>query len=386
VERLVLILFAALAFLATASLIQGVSVPTLCYALIAYGGFASALLLAHAAIVVDRAYSLFRLLMMLGLVGGIGLLCDYAFPILDFLPRRAGEGLDDAVASDSLRRATFLFSASTNIYPFLALSVVAAAALLVYSRRRLDRGASAITIGVVPAGIAVTGSRAQLGLIAILSVAMFAGALLYLRRRRAFVATALVILLGGGCFVVLHSASMTGQNLLLGERYSNVFDTKAEGNYGRYERWRQGFELLCSVPGLRTAFGVGLGQSMAQVDGSAKISHYESSFFQAFAEGGILGLVVRYLPAFLAIRALIQTRMRNSYLAYGLLVWMVLYIVASGVSPGASAYHTQLAYFAAVTLAFEVHTVQSALRMHGAIGRVLGKRLITDSKAAAHKG
>jgi hypothetical protein len=60
--------------------------------------------------------------------------------------------------------------------------------------------------------------------------------------------------------------------------------------------------------------------------------------------------------------------MLDSYLAYGLLVWMALYIVPSGVNPGASTYHTQLAYFTAVTLAFAVHTVQSALRMQDAEG------------------
>lgn len=359
-RRLLVALGSALAALTASSLIQGVSAARLAYALIAYGGFAAFLLFGHAALSLGRLPSVLRLLVVLGTFSGLGLLVDYLSPVFDFLPRSAALTFAEAAGGEFLRRAAFLFGASTTIFPFVALTVLASFLVLDHDPRRSVRLLALANLVVVPAGLAVTGSRAQLVLCAALFVCVLAGKAVYLRQA-GFALLAAGILVAGGYWALDRWAS-SAQGDLLASRYSDQFAEDAEGNDARYANWRAGGELLLAPPGLDSVFGVGLGRSMGMIDdGEPPIPHYESSLFQAFAEGGVLALAVRYGPALVGLWFTLGPLLRGSFVAYLLFVWIALYCVSVTVAPTASAYHTQVAFFLAVMLSLAVRQVERAL-------------------------
>jgi hypothetical protein len=220
-----------------------------------------------------------------------------------------------------------------------------------------------LAIGVIlfaPLGIFLTGSRAQAGLVVDLLLGIYIWSLWHFRRPALIWIGVLVILAGG--FVVKEFSAEIYQIDQLSERYSDLTDSQAEGNDTRFITWKAGFDLMTSPPGFETIFGSGLGRTMGMVDdGMLSTSHYESSLFQAFSEGGFLGVLVRYLPAFMAIFVLIRKMRKDSHLVTLLLLWMVLYCFSVLTSPTASAYHIQIAYFSAVALAFELERVERAL-------------------------
>lgn len=361
VEGLISKLLPVLLLLAAASLVQGISLYRLTYALIAYVGFASALLVVYAAIAIDRVHVLFRLLVVLGVVCGLGLVYDYFFATLDFLPRTGDIGLDDSLKFGYLRRASFLFGAPTTIYPFLSLAFIAAVIVLAHEQKLFYRILAVAAVIMIPTGLMFTGSRAQVGLIAVLLIVSVAGMAWYLRKPVLLATVSLVLLLGTYFFVSKAGEIAQWEQLI--DRYYALVDATAEGNDTRYDTWKAGLDLVLSGPDLESFVGSGLGRTLGMVnDGQESTHHYESSFFQAFSEGGLLGVLLRYLPAAMAIRLLLRKVISGSFVAYLLLLWIAIYCVSVSVSPTAAAYPTQVAYFIVIALAFELVRIELALK------------------------
>lgn len=345
----------AMVVLAGISLIRGLSLHRVLYAVFAYAGFASGLLFVRSVVALGRITALFRLLVALGAFCSAGLLWDYFTPVFDFLPRAADAGFGEALHYEVVRRAAFLFGASTTIFPIVSLSILAAFVLLISDDSAGDRCLAVTTVLLAPAGLLVTGSRAQV----LLGGLMVGGGglltLFYAKRRRYWVAAGLLALVA--CLAWERVDLLVGQEAILASRYADPFNARDEGNAWRYSRWAEGVTLTRQASIGEWMVGIGLGSSMGMVDdGFPTTTHYESSLFQAFSEGGVVAVAVRYGPVVLAMAIAVRWVLRRSKWSTLLLLWLLLYLLAVTIAPTAGAYHTQLALYIVVALTFELRS------------------------------
>jgi hypothetical protein len=289
-----------------------------------------------------------------GVLGSVGLLVDYFTGWFSFLPRVNEYNTLLEAELQSVRRAAFFFGTSTVIFPYLSFSLLAAGLRLLLTEGRRGAVIFAILCILVPVSTFFTGSRATFFLCALftlLIVVMFVSAL----RPKTLVLAAVVVCVAPMFFWSLNfRLPDIPQVSLLTERYLDAASDEDSGNDLRFKVWSDGLQLLTG-PGPNELIGVGLGSSIAMEDGHQTTPHFESSLFQSFSEGGILGLLIRYLPGLVAIIFLITKRRLDQTVTLSLLVWFLSYFIAVSTSPTAAALHTQFVYFFAVGLAFEVH-------------------------------
>lgn len=351
------------------SLALGISATRIIYGAIGYVGYSAFTVFACIVIVRGHAEKLLRVLFLVILVGAIGIVADYFLPILDFLPRSEGNEYETQLAAGYLRRAAFLFGASTTVFPALSFGVVAAAILYIQKRSVARLLAFALLFAVSLVAIYLTGSRANLLLYLSFATVVYLGVIGQSRVGKALALVGIPVLLAP---LLMRSAEeYLVQFYNLSGRYLDPFSSQAEGNDHRFYVWGQALSLFESF-GIESVLGHGLGTTVNTIDdGFAYSTHYESSFFQAFYEGGAAGVLLRYGPAAFAVYSLMSRRaIRMTADGRLLLAWLIWYCVAISVAPTAGAYHTQMVYFITCGMALYGNRQSPILLIDHRVGRL----------------
>lgn len=365
--HLVISVSAVLALIALA--IIGLSPVRVAYALVAYIGFLPFVLLPLACLKANRELFLIRMFALLGVFSGLGLIIDYTTDLFGLLSSILGGFLPFELWSEryayGLKRATFFFESPSNILPIMSLCLMCLFILWFKSERVMERVLCALGVSIVMVGLFLTQTRAQWLLGGLFIVfALFIGVSSGSRKNALSVFLISILMLS----VVAVGSSLffqtsDSQSEYVFERIDSLLFFDPEDQSVRLSRWQDGLNLFTS-PSVYSILGYGIGTTMGQVaDGFAAQSHFESSFFQAFYEGGLLGLIIRYLPWLVALWFLVRQRKRRSLFRRLLYLWLVIYFFSVLVAPTAGAYHAQISYF--VVLSLSATAVQFEIALDG---------------------
>ena len=341
-RRLIASLLVATLFFGAFSIILGLGMLRVAYGAIGYIGFVGGIAFSHVILKKNYFLDILNVFFWLGLFCSVGVIFDYYTPYFDFLPRSGGVGIEEQAANDYLRRASFLFGTSTIVYPFLSFCVISSAMqflrfhVLIYFLRFLLL--AMIAIGAMY----LTGSRAGF----FLMLTLFGGVLFFVSQ--AFSNKIKLFFAFFAVFVfplVIYFALEVFNQGEMADRYSSTFTSDSEGNDHRFYVWQLGMQLFGDF-GLVSIIGKGLGSSLGMIDdGYAYTSHFESSIFQSFSEGGVIGLFLRFFPILVMIFVGLYRRRSLAPVEKILFFWVILYFLSVSTSPTAGAYHTQFVYF-----------------------------------------
>lgn len=335
---LLIITLAAL-LLSLHSLLLGYSLMRVGYAFFAYVGLSSFLLASRIIEEERKSIALHKILFILMIASSIGLIADYFTDFLLGFQRAENNDLDDLLLGH-LRRASFLFGASTLVFPFLSFCFVAS---IVYYKK-LSKLAIGLLWLVVTAGLLVTISRAAIAAWTVLSILLLIAWL----SQRVSVTRLLKIMVSIGLIFIVSFFVFPNfllQADLFTDLLSDPFSAEEKSNSHRLQRWSFGLKLFSFSPEM--VLGHGLGSTMGQISDAMPIhTHYESSFFQAMHEGGVFGLLIRYLPALVAYYMFLKSKYARSQLDLKMYAaWLFTYLFVIFVAPTAGAFHNQLVYF-----------------------------------------
>ncbi len=249
----------------------------------------------------------------LAILCGFGLIIDSKTDIFLFLASRQVELDVDyfLLHSEVAKRSAFIFTTSTLVMPVLG-GMIAIGLLGNPSPVRLAISAILILIAILTSATAnsvVIGSGILLGMLMHLGVKP-------LRIVSAIAVFSLVFyfvlpMLGDENFVTKQIESIASRQ---------SFDS--EGNLGRLWYWGNALDHINNFSILEHIIGSGLGTSNTN-NGNQLVfhTHGESSFFQAYLEGGLIGLSFRLLP-FLLITTLVKYSdpKKRPYLIIGYIV------------------------------------------------------------------
>jgi hypothetical protein len=337
---------------AMASLARGIGLLRSLYSFFYYIGPVSFMLMPYMALRLSRMRATLIAFVGVMTICGIGLAVDYFTDLPRGLLGPMGwHAVDDGV---SVRRATFLFESPSNIFAFMSAGLVLALWWQAHVKSKVSRlvllaCALAGTVGVVLTltrtlwwGLGTLWSFAPIALYARTVENRTRGAITFL----AVLSSAILAGLWAGSQYV---ASESRQAVAMLERGQQFSSPEEAGNAYRFRKWREGIGLF-SNPAVWLV-GSGVGSGAGQVEGeSTVVSNYESSFFLAFAEAGVLGLVLRYMPIALILGLLRRTGSRRTSLGGLVGLWAAIWCVTTAVAPSAGAYHGLLALFFMVGL------------------------------------
>jgi hypothetical protein len=329
------------------SLYIGLSAARIVYAIIAYVGFLPFVLLPLICAKHGGERSLFKMLALLGIFCGLGLIVDYYFNVFHLLAELANVPAYTRWADrygDGFKRATFFFDTSSNIFPLMSLALLSLFFLVFKSKSKKHVLLCLGGIVVVLLGIFVTQGRTQWMMSGVFLLAAIVIGLRHMQQGR--LPFFIVILIGvvALAWVAVQVVSAADQSDMIIARLNSVTSLESMDE-GRVGLWQAGMQLLGDFSP-QWLIGHGLGTTLGQIDDGLPVNtHYESSFFQAFYEGGLLGLVIRYWPFLLSLLFLIQGSKEKSVLRPLLILWLFCYFVVVFIAPTAGAYHGQMSYF-----------------------------------------
>jgi len=334
------------------SLASGVDAIRCLYSFFYYVGPIAFMLMPYLALRFARVRATLTAFIAVMTFCGVGLALDHftGFPgaLLGTMGWNAG---DDGI---SLRRTTFFFEAPNNIFAFMSTGIILA---LWWQAHSKTQGARIVLIGCALAGTlgtVLTLTRTQWwGLGMLWSVAPI---ILYIRPSKTkargaipFFAAFLLASTAGYLAGADYVASQSKQAEAMVERGRSFFSTEDRSNETRYERWQAGVDLLGDPVNWVIGRGVGSGAGQLNIE-KESVSNYESSFFLAFAEAGVLGLFLRYMPIVLLFALLKRSRGGGTMLGGLIKLWAVVWLVTTAAAPSAGAYHGMLALFFMVGL------------------------------------
>ena len=329
------------------SVFHGFSFLRISYALLAYVGFLSMILVPLLSIYASRERQFVNFFAVLAIFGGLGLVVDYYFNVYEILAGIMGSPLSYIQRMEryagGFRRAQFLFGAPTAVFPYLSLGLVCLFLRLREGGALRWKILSVIGILSVTAGLFLTGSRVN-WVLSLLFIPLAAiGAAIYGGRARILYILAIPILIALAAFTVNWALSRSDQQQMLVDRAGEMIG--GDTNISRFEQWGEGLRLFGPDASYAIFAGHGLGACMSQIpDGAPVHTHYESSILFTFYEGGFLGLFVRFWPAVLAFFIVLVKR-RRSYLHYLIGLWVICYMASAFANPGAGAYDAQTALY-----------------------------------------
>ncbi len=231
------------------------------------------------------------------IICGVGLIIDSNTDMFLFLASRQMELDVDyfLLHSEVAKRSAFIFTTSTLVMPVLG-GMIVVSLLSNPSPFRLAICAVIIFIAILTSATAnsvVIGSGILLGMLMHLGIKP-------LRIVSATIVFSLVIyfvlpMLGDENFITKQIESIASRQ---------SFDS--EGNLGRLWYWGNALDHIYKFSILEHIIGSGLGTTNSN-NGNQMIlhTHGESSFFQAYLEGGLVGLTMRLMP-FLLIATLVK--------------------------------------------------------------------------------
>jgi hypothetical protein len=216
------------------------------------------------------------------ILSSIGLTLQLYTSYLDFL-NDSPESTEYAARLNEAQRWAFVFVASTIVLPALGgiFKLLCGA-----TRSALLRLSS--LVGLTWSAIA-TGSLGSFIMVG--GVMLMAGVRIGNVARAVGVASSLIL----GLFMISTSDAVIDAQvyrILHNDQYS-------ESNLGRLILWEYAMDLISRYNIEQHLVGSGLGSTNDSRVGAASLFHGESSFFQAYIEGGIIGLMLRLTPFFL---------------------------------------------------------------------------------------
>ena len=286
---------------------EGLSVKRCLYAIIAYIGFAPYAILPVIAHKYGKLQGLLRLISLVSISCAIGLILDYFFNLSAFTYMSLGADPGGGTLERydfALTRAAFPFESPSTGYGFLSLGFLFTYLLYGEATTVRERFIWLCGVLIILLGGLLTATRSIWLLFGIWLIAIIVSeATKGLRFKNL---TLLIFLVSVTIILIKPFSSKLDQADVLLERARTAVSESGEANSHRYNRWRQGLELITSF-NTETFLGHGLGTTMGQVnDGFNAHTHYESSFFQSFYEGGIVGLLVRYFGYVAALISLLK--------------------------------------------------------------------------------
>jgi hypothetical protein len=338
--RLMRALLVTWALCATLSLMVGILPVRVFYSYFYYVGTVAFIILPLVVCRAGQFKGLFWVICSVTTICGAGLVLDYQTNVFQTLQAftAVGKYADYAdLRSEGFRRAAFLFETSSNCFPLLSLGMALCVWYTTITASLVGRIFAASAASVSSVGIILTQTRTQwFGLAAfwILTVLFLAP----IRSARATVIPLFIIASMVVGVIIYNIVSSSDQLDDILTRMELVVSDADASNETRYEKWRDGFALFKTPSNWFP--GSGVGAAAGQVGGDAAvISNFESSFLLAFGEGGILGLILRYLPALFIMRNLVFRGGARTILGRVLLVWTVCWLVVTATAPTAGSYH-----------------------------------------------
>lgn len=220
-------------------------------------------------------------------ISAIGLIVDLSSDVFNALVDREFDN-DFLLEIDSAKRAAFIFTTSTLVMPIVGML----AALTLWIKYE-KKSAAIIIISCTAAAV----STATLSANIILVLLVFG----IVVNRFADKSKTGWITLFGLVFVFFVLAQL--QVDIFDKQLERIFtnDAKSDSNVGRLILWNAATDTIVGFNIFEHLFGLGIGVTNDRLMQSA-LSHGESSLFQSYIEGGFLGLYLRLLPFWIALR------------------------------------------------------------------------------------
>jgi hypothetical protein len=343
-RRLIIYLSIAGIFFVVYSSLIGISILRSSYGLLSYIGLLGFLYFSSLISRDQDRYTLYKIAAIISAICSVGLILDFSSSIFSFLPRSIDFSDEYIERHEIFKRVSFLFGASTIVAQFQAFGLMAAA--LTYSRHKSTVRFSTFlfTALLIVSSSFLTGSRTAFFSLMVFFVILFVlvtkGSIGSIHRILTIIGVMIIALAN----VDIPYVSIAVENW---DRYSSVFSSIDAGNEGRFARWQQGFSLMTNVSP-EWFLGNGLGTTLGMIsDGSTTSTHFESSVFQAFFEGGFGLILVRYLTSLVAIFIFFTRSKQRTIEEWALLFFLFLHFASTATAPTFGAYHIQMVYFLA---------------------------------------
>jgi len=253
----------------------------------------------------------------------------------------------NTVDGNGQQRGGFFFGSATLVYPFLSIGILSTILLSKLFKDSKLNWLAALSIPIIWLGCFFSFSRAPVILCTLFSLYTFIEIGLIDRNVKLSQKSMLILI-----FIILLSVSPEIKDFLYEQagsyhidRFESTLEQSGTGNSLRFSAWQKGMKLFDSMAAWR---GYGLGTSntrMGQIYDFKVRSHYESSIFLTFSEGGIIGLLARLSPLILTFWLCQNTTVSRLFS-----MWTILFFINLCVSPLIDAHSVQLAYFLAMSM------------------------------------
>ncbi len=329
--------------LAVVSFLRGGTPYNLAYTTFLYLGGIPFIVLPIVAMLQGRLRMIFRALMLMGILCGLGLVFDYWFSVYDMAASYLPVNYEFYQMIQDERkfgfvRAMFFFESTNTLAPFMTLCLVGSLVTLTFNPKSL---LALFSIPIVTVGLLLVGQRS----VFVLSFAFLFLAVIYIFIKArgtflpAFLAGVTVLCVAGALIFVLRSESGLEAEVI--RRYANPLDTTESANSHRFNRWLEGAKMVTSFHPVNSLIGHGLGLTVtALTHADGYHTHFESSFFQTFYEGGVLGVAIRFAPFILAFAVLLRRRLA-ARIDLLLASWLACCLLATLVAPNIGSFHIQ---------------------------------------------
>ena len=349
-QLLVLMMLSSILLMVFLAFVYNFTVYRIVYSAIAYIGFIGAISFVLLVVEKDRLFNLFLFVSLLSFFSCMGLVLDYFYDFLYFLPISHGLTMEMEMEMEGyLRRSSFLFGTSTVVLPFIGMGLVFVTILaIVYKAYRYDLFYF-VYMMISLFGVFLTGSRTQFILYCFLLLISYI--VFFTKRHLAgissfFVMLILFIYVFDGMFSFFDAEQLK----IIITRYINPLDATEAGNNTRFDSWLLGIKSITEMD-FTQIFGVGLGSSFGMInDGRSSTGHFESSLLMVLHNTGLLGAIVYFSPLIFALYYLIIKRIKNSFLKILIFSWFLIYSISILVAPSIFNYHISLSFFIMVGL------------------------------------
>lgn len=262
-----------------------------------------------------------KLTLNLVIACGIGLLIDSQTDIFLFLASRQEELNTDYFLQhpEVVKRSAFIFTTATLVMPVLGGMI----AVSLLNNQSVVR----ILVAVVVILIAITTSASA-------NATLIGGGLIFgmlmnvLMLKKGSIIRILFVVLALFIAASFFNRILEGDGFI-SKQASQILEhqsIESDGNQGRLWHWYRAFIDIQDFTIIEHVFGSGLGTTNGN-NGNQNVlhTHGESSFLQAYLEGGMLGLTLRVLPFLLIV---IFAKRNNSekrfFIIYGYIVAVFL--------------------------------------------------------------
>ena len=297
---------AATLLLVLTSILNGVDILTCIFNAMLYAAWIPFLVLARMTNFDRMRDSINTSILTIIIVSGVGILLQLYTPYFNFLIDDQ-EAFEYAAQTGVAQRIGFIYVASTLVMPTM---------VSLYFIACMNGLAQKWKVALLPFFILSVIATGSLGGAIMLVDAAFIAFARGSIKARAFGAAGLAMVLCLG--FIFAGVDETAQRQL-----DRIFTNTAasDSNQGRLEMWGDAMSTIARFSGDQHVFGMGFGTTNGRTTAMA-LPHGESSFFQAYLETGIIGLVLRVFP--LAALAWIGfARLRIDVVFHALMLFIV---------------------------------------------------------------